>query len=241
MAKYTEGSLKDILEHIDIYQDRLKTWTDLQEYISKKTNGEISPEDLNKIAADILKDVDPSISVIKDKILVYSDNSPVGSQIKDAVTSIDPNYNKTPGQWLKSFYDEIIKRGISEDQFADIIEVISSLTPETPEQYRDALIPFTEDPFGQWLKSIDLKKEKIKLPGDLIKLIIANSRKDLYPEGQFFNSEAELIVSRNIPSEDITARLTEEKGKLWILWIVGGLGLIFFFIFGRRRKKKDKK
>jgi hypothetical protein len=204
MARYTEGSLKDILDHIDIYVDRLKTWTDLQEYISKKTNGEISPEDLNKIAADILKDVDPAISVLRDKIIVYSDNSPVGAQIRDAVTSIDPSVNKSAGQWLKSFYDEIIKQGLTDDQFADIIEVISSLTTETPEQYSEALIPFTQEPFRQWLKSIDLQKERIKLPGDLIKLIIANSRKDLYPDEQFFNSEAVLIVSRNIPADDIT-------------------------------------
>lgn len=239
MAKYTEGSLKDILEHIDIYQDKLKTWTDLQQYILNKTNGDISPEDLNKIAADILKDVDPAISVLRDKIMVYSDNSPDGIQIRDAVTSIDPNINKTPGQWLKSFYDEIVRQGLSEDQFADIIAVISSLTSETTEQYKEALIPFTQDPFRQWLKSIDLKK--IKMPRDLIKMIIASSRKDIYPEDQFFNSEAELIVSRNIPSDIIESRLTEGKGKLWILWIVAGLALFFFIIFGRRRKKKEKK
>ncbi len=239
MAKYTEGSLKDILEHIDIYQDKLKTWTDLQQYILNKTNGDISPEDLNKIAADILKDVDPAISVLRDKIMVYSNNSPDGIQIRDAVTSIDPNINKTPGQWLKSFYDEIVRQGLSEDQFADIIAVISSLTSETTEQYKEALIPFTQDPFRQWLKSIDLKK--IKMPRDLIKMIIASSRKDIYPEDQFFNSEAELIVSRNIPSDIIESRLTEGKGKLWILWIVAGLALFFFIIFGRRRKKKEKK
>jgi hypothetical protein len=53
MARYTTGDLKKILSELDIYEANLKTWTDLQKYIMEKTGGDITPEELNEIAAAI--------------------------------------------------------------------------------------------------------------------------------------------------------------------------------------------
>ena len=65
LAKHTDGDLKKLLTDLDIYKSNLKTWTDLQEYINSKTGGKISPEDLNRIAAAVLAETDPSIAVIE--------------------------------------------------------------------------------------------------------------------------------------------------------------------------------
>jgi CBS domain-containing protein len=241
LAKYSEGSLRKILEELDIYEADLKTWTDLQEYISERTNGQISPEALNKIAADILADIDPSISILRDKIIAYSNNSPWGDILREAISSIDPALNKRASQWLKSFYDESVSRGMTDDQMAEIFDVISSKDSEDAEQYADSLIPFAQDPFLTWLKSLDLKKQKIKSPKELIKLILETNKTKLYPPEQFFSSEADLIISRNVPSETIISRLTDRTGKLWILLIIIGAGIFFFFIFWRKKKKEDQK
>ena len=43
LAKYADGELKNILTGLDIYQADLKTWSDLQRYISEKSRGKITP------------------------------------------------------------------------------------------------------------------------------------------------------------------------------------------------------
>ncbi|HLP74815.1 MAG TPA: tetratricopeptide repeat protein, partial [Bacteroidales bacterium] len=72
LARHSDGELKKLLEGLNIYESGLKTWTDLQKYIQEKSGGRISPEDLNKAVGEILADVDPGISSIRDKVIAYS-------------------------------------------------------------------------------------------------------------------------------------------------------------------------
>ena len=74
LAKYTDGDLKKLLEDLDIYDANLKTWTDLQDYIREKTNGSITPADLNKIAASALADTHNQLADISG--LIASKNIP---------------------------------------------------------------------------------------------------------------------------------------------------------------------
>jgi len=48
VAHNTQGELKNIMSSLNIYNAGLKTWTDLQKYVSEKSNGKIQPEDLNR-------------------------------------------------------------------------------------------------------------------------------------------------------------------------------------------------
>ncbi|MGD0341755.1 MAG: hypothetical protein ABSA76_08625, partial [Bacteroidales bacterium] len=100
MAKYSEGDLKKLLGDVDIYQMNLKTWTDLQEYISSKTNNGITPSDMNKLAADILTNTDAAIALIKEKILTYCENSGSASSLKQSVDAVDKMKIKQAGKWL---------------------------------------------------------------------------------------------------------------------------------------------
>ncbi len=90
LARNTEGELKNLLSDLDIYKMNLKTWTDLQEYIKNKSDGRISPDDLNRIANAILAGIDPSIAIIRNKILVFSENSSEGDLIRQSLTSCRP-------------------------------------------------------------------------------------------------------------------------------------------------------
>jgi hypothetical protein len=78
MANHTDGDLNKILRDLDIYESNLKNWTDLQEYVNVKTGGKIGPGDLNRIAAAVLAETDPSIESMKKKILAFSENSASG-------------------------------------------------------------------------------------------------------------------------------------------------------------------
>ena len=240
LAKYTEGDLKKILSELDIYQANLKTWTDLQAYIEEKTGGKISPKDLNDIAAAILMDIDPSISVIREKILAASVNFEKGNIIKQSVAAVDLRNIKLKEKWLEEFYNESIREGLSQSQMAKILAVISSLPDTKVEQFLSDLIDNSEEPLTSSLKSIDLKKEKIKSPEDLLLYLLKN--KDKFPAEDVFKAIGNLVTSKDIPVTTIESEtISGKKSWIWIIWILAGSGLfILFIILWKKRKNKKK-
>ncbi|MEI6048559.1 MAG: hypothetical protein WCS03_06640 [Bacteroidota bacterium] len=240
LAKYTYGDLKKILDDLDIYKAKLKTWTDLQEYISARTGGKISPEALNKIAADILSGIDPSISILREKILAFSENYKEENLVRQSVATTDLGNIKLKEKWLLTFINESGKQGLTLDQISEMLVMISSLPDTKVEQYLRDLIEQTEEPLLSSLKSIDLKKEKIKSPKDLIMFLLTNKEK--YPEEAVSKSIANLIIAKDIPAGIITSQHTTVKDyKLWILLIVAGASFLFFFIISRKKRKKNSK
>jgi hypothetical protein len=240
MARYTEGDLKKILSELDIYHAELKTWTDLQKYISAKTGGKISPEELNKIAAAILSEVDPSIELLRNKILALSENYEAGSIVRQSVATVDTRNIKLKEKWLQAFWNESVKLGLTKNQLAEILVMLSSLPETNVAQFLSDLIEYSDEPLTSVLKLLNLKKEKIKSPKDLILFLMAN--KDKYPEDSVYESIARLIAAKDIPVDIITSQLSPvKKGKCWIFWALIGAGLIFFFFIYRKRKRNNKK
>jgi len=241
MAKYTDGELKKLLSDLDIYAANLKTWTDLQQYISEKTGGRISPRDLNRIAAAILNGVDPGIDILRTKILAFSENTPIASVILQAVTSADNSNSKTTGKWLKSFYDESLMLRLTQDQLVQLLAIMSSLPDTKADQYLNDLILHSDEQFLATLKSVDLKKARIKTPQDLLKYLLNNNQK--YPEEYVFGSIADLIIAKNISPEDNKSMVPSgTRDNMWLLWLLIVAGIFaLFFILWRRKDKKNKK
>ncbi|MCX6333194.1 MAG: tetratricopeptide repeat protein [Bacteroidia bacterium] len=61
LEKYADGDMKKILSEIDIYKLKLKTWTDLRNYIISRSGGKLTAEDLNNLAAKILAEKEPEV------------------------------------------------------------------------------------------------------------------------------------------------------------------------------------
>jgi len=237
MAKYSEGDLKTILSDLDIYEADLKTWTDLQQYILNKTGGQITPEETNRIASNILSEADPAISVIREKILAFSENSESGDIIRQSVAAVDTRNIKLAEKWLLAFYNESINQGLTKNQMSEILAVISSYKDTKVEQFLADLIENSDEPLHSSLKSINLKREKIKSPEDLISNLLMNE--DLYPEEALSKAMANLISSEDVPEEEIKSHfVSTEKTNLWFLWIILGTGLFLSFLILWRRKKK---
>ena len=240
MAKYTEGDLKRILTDLNIYQADLKTWTDLQKYILTMTGGKITPEELNKIAAAVLTDVDPSIAILREKILAYSETSDAGVIIRQSVATVDLSHFKIKERWLTAFYNESIKQGITRSQMSELFVMIGSLPDTNVEQFLSDLIAQSEEPLTSALKTIDLKKEKISTPKDLILYLLAN--KDKFPLESVTKSIGNLITSKDIPASIIKSQATSGKvNRVWILWVLLGTALFFIFLIFRKRKKDTNK
>jgi hypothetical protein len=243
MAKYTDGDLKKLLEDVDMYKMNLKTWIDLQECIAAKTDNKINPADLNAIAADILTNRDPAIELIKEKIMAYSVNSGSASVIKQAVVITDGMKIKQAGTWLKSFYDESLKNNMKDYQLSNLLATISSLKGTDAAKYAGDLAANSEEPVSIWIKSLNLKKEKITSPEELIFYVLRNKEKVNITDETIFNSLASLIKSVNIRPETIISQMSAiQHNKLWYLWLLAGAGVIFIFFFLFRRKRdKEKK
>jgi hypothetical protein len=241
MAKYSDGELKKLLSELDIYAANLKTWTDLQQYISEKTGGRISPRDLNRIAAAILNGVDPGVDILKAKILAFSENTSMSSIIQQAITASDNNNSKTIGKWLQSFYNESLKLGLTQGQLVDLLARMSSLPDTRSDQYLNDLIIHSDEQFLTTLKSVDLKKARIKTAADLLKHLFNNNKK--YPQESVTSSVADLIIAKNILPEDNKPTGPSGNGNnMWILWLLIVAGILsLFYILWRRKERKNEK
>ena len=240
MAKYSDGDLQKILSNLDIYKANLKTWTDLQEYIMKITNGRITPEELNKIAAAILTNVNPSIDILRKKIVAFSETAEDGVIMRQSVNTVDLSNFKVIEKWLLAFYNESLNQGLTRNRMAELFSAIGSLPDTKASQYLFDLTEYSEEPLTSALKSIDLNKEKIMTPKDLILFLLSD--KDKFPEEALMKSIANLVVKNDISADSIKSRGTTGKSKnLWIIWILLASGIfIFYFVFWKNRKE-DKK
>src|SRR5664280_1432501 len=240
LAKHTDGDLRALLSHTDIYGSDLKTWTDLQAFVNKQLGGKISPEELNRIAAAVLAEIDPSIGILKRQMLTFSENSAAGELVRQIVSTLDQSDIRTKGQWLQENYNKADERGLTKQQISELLVKISSLPGTNVEQYLSDLIAHSEEPLASALKSIDLKKEGIKTPEDLLIYLFRNKEK--YPEEAVSKSIASLISAKDISTENIKPNITPAgKGKLWILWLLLGAGLLSVFLILWRRKRNQKK
>jgi LPXTG-motif cell wall-anchored protein len=117
--------------------------------------------------------------------------------------------------------------------------MISASPGAKVEQYLKDLIDHSEEPLTSALKSIDLKKEGINTPEELLSYLFNNKGK--YSETSLNRSIADLISSKNIAGEGLkTKNPGFWKNNLWILWIAIGAGLLsLFLIFWKRKNKKN--
>jgi hypothetical protein len=155
------------------------------------------------------------------------------------VAVLDQSSIKTKEKWLQAFYDEALKHGLTPGQISEMLVMISSLPDTKVEQYLNDLIGHSEEPFASALKSIDLKKEGIKTPEDLLMYLFRNKEK--YPEEAVSKSIASLISAKDIAVEKIKSNIAPSgRGNLWILFILLGVGLLALFLILWRRKRNQK-
>jgi hypothetical protein len=242
VAHNTQGELKNILSNLNIYNAGLKTWTDLQKYVSEKSNGKIQPVDLNKIAADILADIDTSIAKAREKILAYSDKYVKGTLIKQSVSATDNKNIKNGGKWLQSIYNESLTAGITNSEMADMLSILSSLPGTEAGKYLEDLASYSDDGLKIYLTGNDLKKVKFKTSNDIVLYLLKNKTKGSYSEISLYKALIDLISAKDIPTDVIESQIVKpESNNLWIVWVLLGTGLIiFFFVFKRDKKKKKK-
>jgi tetratricopeptide (TPR) repeat protein len=239
LAANATGDLKKLLEEIDIYELNLKTWNDLEKYLASKSGGTIGAEALNQLAENILSGVDTSIPLIKDRILAYTENSENGELINQSITLTEQKNIRKAGQWLQSVTAESIKKGLTEEQMAEMIAYISTLSDTELQDFINMLIRNSDDPLQTWINSLDLKKARISTPEELIAFLLRST--DEVPEESIYNGLTKNIVASEIPVENIRERtIASQKKGLWYLWVLGGATALIFILFLARKQSKKK-
>ena len=237
MSNFTEGELKEILDGIDIYDLNLKTWTDLQEYVNKKSGGRISANDLNRIAADIIADKDPSIAIMAGKISQLGEKTGSAEKINSILEVLAKKPLITPGEWLNEFWNEALKQGMQPDEIAAIIASLSAKPGTSVEDYASQLAGYADEPLASFIRSINLRKENIKSPADLILYLINNAEKNNISLESIFKALAAMIAGNDVQVKDVVIG-DGDKNKLWYIWIIAGGILVIIFFLARKKKKK---
>ncbi|HQK70672.1 MAG TPA: hypothetical protein PL101_06115 [Bacteroidales bacterium] len=242
MARYTTGKLKEILDNLNIYDENLKTFTDLQRFIEEKTGGAITPEQLKKIAEEIIAGIDPMIAIVREQIKKYGEISGKSEPVNNAIAAVDSKNILKSGLWLKDFFYEALNKKLSEQDLAAMFKALTALPDTHIEDYMKEFTGYAKGGFADYLKSLNLRKNRIDTPEELINFLIRQRNMNLFQEDELFETIAEFIAKKKIEKEKIIAPEAEKKNYLFILWIILGAGLIFFFIIlMRRRKKKDER
>ena len=242
LAFYAESGLKQILEAVDIDKLRLKTWKDLLDYVTDRSNAGITGENVNDLASMIIAGPDPAIALIREKILAYSSVTEDGQLIREAVEATEVKPILKAGEWLKSVYDESLSRGIDDLKMADMFATIS-VSPDTDiDDFTAKFAGIADAPLRSWLNSITLKKEKIRTPSGLFMYILDNRNNAGVTDDDLFGSIARLAAAGDVTPEAIREQMTHGKErKFWLLWIVAGAGIIWFLVFIVRKKKRTQK
>lgn len=237
MAKYADGELKQMLSGLDIYELNLKTWKDLQESVSRATNGRISTSDLDNFAG-LLIDSDPSISVLRKKIMAYSNNSGSADLIRASVVATDAKIIKSRDKWLETFFNEAMGQGLTKEQITKLLAGVNGLSATSANQFMKDLMSFAKEPLLSFLNSIDLRKENINTPEDLLAYIMKNF--DKFPSSLFYDSVAGLTTSKNMPDELIVSKAGPAHSiTWWIILLIAVTGMCgYYFLYGKKRKAK---
>ncbi len=99
----------------------------------------------------------------------------------------------------------------------------------------------SEEPLDSSLKSIDLNKEKIKSPKDLLVFLITSKDQLKYPEESVFKSIANLIASQNIPAGTIKSRQVTGEGNSLVDSVGNYRSSDSIILYNILKKKKEGK
>jgi hypothetical protein len=240
MADKTTGPKHDILNSINIYDLKLRSWNDLSDYVEENSNGKFNSDQLRRLAEYILMSPEEGIAFLREKVLYAASLTADSAVIREAVKANDTHDYKYTGEWLAGLSNEGASRGVS-----NMADRIKSALAHKPGVSATMLLENLNDNSGDRLKlflnSINLRKAKINTPEALIGYLESAVDAGVINEKDYNAALATTILNANLTNSEIRRNMHGEGGICPVWWILA-LGLLFFFLFFwyRKKKKKDK-
>lgn len=240
LERNTEGELNDILRQINVYDLKLRSFSDLKEYIAAASRGTITPETVDRLAAYLLTGPDPAIAIIRSRMKVYAPTVTNGEVILTAVTSTDALYLVNAGEWLETFNSFSGTGGLLPGDQANLYSAIGFPSGTDAAAAAEQMMAHAASDLKEYLTAINYRKEGIKNTPDLINLLLGK-KAQAFGERDFFAALAAAIAGNELTDSDITEPEEKERGKQALVLIAGGALLIIILIILFRRKKKERK
>lgn len=185
---------------------------------------------------------DPTIDQMDQIISEVTDETKEHEKIREAIEKTKEKNIKNAGEWLESLYSVALDDGAEKEILTRLIAAMSANKNESPAEYLSRLSEYTEDNLLRAIESIDYEKINAKNPEDIINYLLSNSVKQGYPRQKVFEAFAKLISHDKKSAEEIVDYIkTQERGKLWIIWLLLGGGATILIILWSRKKKKENK
>lgn len=235
LEKYADGELKRILSGINIYDLRLKSWTDLKEYVTQQSAGRITGADLDKLAEYLLSGPDGAIAVMKEKIAIYAGLQEDPSAIQAAVEEADRLLIKDKSEWLNAFIEAALAKGLTESDLAKLFAAIA-FDPSTEVSEAVAqLLKNSDAGLAEYLGKLDIRK--VKSLEELLSILLS-AEASAFSKDELLSALSATIEENNIAGELIGTPVEKRRLPLFWLLIPAAGALIWFLLFARKKKKK---
>lgn len=240
MASRSQGKAHKALSDLNIYDVKLRSWNDLTDNVGNSTGGDVTSDQLRRLAEYILMDPEEGIKLIREKALFAGSLTADKELFSKIVDTIDSRDYKYMGEYLMGITTEGKDKGIGKS-IARIKAAIAHKPKESTVKLLSAINDNSGDRLKLFLNSIDLKKANIKTPEDLIAYLESAVEAGVINQRDYNDALATTIINANVSESDMKANLHGGGHYCWLLWIVGaGLLIFLLLIFFRRKKDKEK-
>lgn len=233
------GELHEILRGINVYDEKLRSFSDLRQYISDKSSGRITDEELNRLIDYILVGPDEAIAIIRSRIKTYAPSDEKEGSIIRALAETDSLYLINAGEWLETYNSFAVAGGITGEELGKLYAAIGFRAGTTGEDAAGQLANHAAADLKGFLGAINYRKAGIDNPAGLIEHLLTRKDED-FAGREFFAALAATIAGNDLTDSDILASGVKKKSPLGILLPSAGL-LLLILILLLRRRKKDKR
>jgi hypothetical protein len=240
LGRNSDGEVASILKSLNIYDLKLRSWSDLKEYITSESEGRITGNQLDSLAKYLLTGPDPSIGIIKEKIVVYAATTENETAFKEAISSADSSKHGDAGLWLEAFVSAITSEGITASELSDLFSAITFIPGTTIADALTQLSGNSPAELSVYLSNIDTKTIRGKDISSLMDVLLAD-RSVQFNESEFYTAMAATIAENNLSGDLISQNIGTKNRLPGILLGAAGLSILIILILFLRRKKKNKK
>jgi tetratricopeptide (TPR) repeat protein len=237
------GTLKDMLDTLDLDKEEIRSTDDLFNYLTKQAEaGSLDSSDINKLMVSMASEKDTSLVKIYRNLYDLS-----SGKIKKAVNEANPQYNEIFSAWELTNY--LLQRsdvlGYTNTELIYLFARIAANGNPDVEVFLQKMIDKSTGSLYDLLKNLNLKDHDIDCIKDLLDYLIAHEKQYSYTDEDILRTLTRIIISSDIDEEKVRELISQrdvlEGGKgnalYWIVPLIL-VGTITGYIFLKKKKNQ---
>jgi hypothetical protein len=235
------GSLKGILDTLDLEKENIRTTEQLFDYLSgQAAAGTVDSSDINKMMVSMASGKDTGLAKM------YRNLSEMASgKIKKAVSEANPDYNEIYSAWELTNYlmqrSEVL--GYTNTELIYLFARIAANGNPDVEVFLQKMTNKSSGKLHELLKNLNLKDHKINSIKKLLDYLIAHETQYGYSDEDILRTLTRIIISSDIDEEQVRELMSQRdvleggKGKA-IYWIIPLIlaGIVVGYVVSKKKK-----